>query len=196
MAERLAQVQALQEKVVTGVRLQAPSSRKKASFCRAKGVARLLDQGSSFLELSALAGLGMHDDDGKKVRARRRLHRGHRPGGRQARADFGQRQRRQGWHRGAHGPEKGLRAQAIALQNKLPLVSLVESGGANLMYQADIFCGRRAQLCQPGAPVGRRYSAIAVVHGSSTAGGAYRPACPTMWCWKDRSSIYLAGRPW
>ena len=65
---------------------------------------------------------------------------------------------------------------AIALQNKLPLVSLVESGGAN---PSDVpgrhLRGRRAQR-QPGAPVSAAgFLQIAVVHGSSTAGGAYLP---------------------
>ena len=70
-------------------------------------VARLLDRGSDFLELSALAGLGMHDDDGKKsvqgggsivgigVVAGKRVR------------DLGQRQRRQGRHHRADGPEEG-----------------------------------------------------------------------------------------
>ena len=81
------------------------------------------------------------------------------------------------------GLKKSLRAQEIALEIKLPLISLVECGGANLIYQAEIFVdgGRTfanmARLSAAGIPQ------ITVVHGSSTAGGAYCRACPTTWCW-------------
>jgi len=94
------------------------------------------------------------------------------------------------------GLKKGLRVQAIALENKLPLVALVESGGANLMYQAEIFVdgGRsfanQARLSAAGIPQ------VAVVHGSSTAGGAYLPGLSDyVVLVKGRSSIYLAGPP-
>ena len=94
------------------------------------------------------------------------------------------------------GLKKALRAQEIARENKLPLVYLVESGGANLMYQAEIFVdgGRsfanQARLSAAGIPQ------IAVVHGSSTAGGAYLPGLSDyVVLVRGRSSIYLAGPP-
>ena len=72
------------------------------------------------------------------------------------------------------GCEKLLRAQAIALENRLPFVHLVESAGANLLnYRVEQFIHggalfyNLARLSAAGLPV------IAVVHGSSTAGGAY-----------------------
>ena len=109
---------------------------------------------------------------------------------------LGQRQRAQGRHRLADGPAQGLRAQQIALENKLPLVYLVESGGANLMYQSEMFVegGRsfanQARLSAAGIPQ------IAVVHGSSTAGGAYLPGLSDyVVLVRGRSSIYLAGPP-
>jgi geranyl-CoA carboxylase beta subunit len=94
------------------------------------------------------------------------------------------------------GLKKALRAQELAAENKLPLVALVESGGANLMYQAEIFVdgGRtfanQARLSAAGIPQ------IAVVHGSSTAGGAYLPGLSDyVVLVRGRSSIYLAGPP-
>jgi geranyl-CoA carboxylase beta subunit len=94
------------------------------------------------------------------------------------------------------GLKKALRAQELARENKLPLVALVESGGANLMYQAEIFVdgGRtfanQARLSAAGIPQ------IAVVHGSSTAGGAYLPGLSDyVVLVRGRSSIYLAGPP-
>jgi geranyl-CoA carboxylase beta subunit len=94
------------------------------------------------------------------------------------------------------GLKKALRAQAIAAENKLPLVHLVESGGANLRWQAELFVdgGRsfanQARLSAAGIPQ------IAVVHGASTAGGAYLPGLSDVVVLvRGRSSIYLAGPP-
>lgn len=196
MAERLALVQGLQGKVVAESASKREKFEKKGQLLPRERVARLLDRGSSFLELSALAGLGMHDDDGKKavlgggsivgigqVAGKRVLI---------SASDSAVK----GGTVAPMGLKKGLRAQAIALQNKLPLIALVESGGANLMYQADIFVdgGRsfanQARLSAAGIPQ------IAVVHGSSTAGGAYLPGLSDyVVLVKDRSSIYLAGPP-
>ena len=67
MAERLAQVQGLQGKVVAESASKQGKFEKKGQLLPRERVERLLDRGSSFLELSALAGLGMHDDDGKKA---------------------------------------------------------------------------------------------------------------------------------
>src|SRR5262245_55276842 len=75
--------------------------------------------------------------------------------------------------------KKHLRAQEIAQENHLPCVYLVDSGGANLPYQADIFPDREhfgrifyneARMSALGIPQ------VAVVMGSCTAGGAYVPA--------------------
>ncbi len=71
--------------------------------------------------------------------------------------------------------EKMLRAQEIAQQNRLPCIYLVESGGANLPHQAELFVqgGRtfanQARMSAQGIPQ------IALVFGNSTAGGAYVP---------------------
>jgi geranyl-CoA carboxylase beta subunit len=196
MAARLAEVRALEARVV------AESQRKRARF-EARGqllprerVARLLDRDSDFLELSSLAGLGMHDDDGKT-----RVHGGGSivgigtVGGRRVVVSAND-SAVKGGTVAPMGLKKALRAQQIALENKLPLVYLVESGGANLMYQAEIFVdgGRtfanQARLSAAGIPQ------VAVVHGASTAGGAYLPGLSDyVVLVKNRSSIYLAGPP-
>jgi geranyl-CoA carboxylase beta subunit len=94
------------------------------------------------------------------------------------------------------GLRKSLRAQEIARDNRLPLIYLVESGGANLIYQSEIFIegGRsfanQARLSAAGIPQ------IAIVHGASTAGGAYLPGLSDyVILVRGRSSIYLAGPP-
>jgi 3-methylcrotonyl-CoA carboxylase beta subunit len=95
--------------------------------------------------------------------------------------------------------KKHLRAQEIALENRLPCVYLVDSGGAFLPLQDQVFPDRdhfgrifynQAQLSARGIPQ------IAVVMGSCTAGGAYVPAmCDETIIVKGRGTIYLAGPP-
>jgi 3-methylcrotonyl-CoA carboxylase beta subunit len=95
--------------------------------------------------------------------------------------------------------KKHLRAQEIALENRLPCVYLVDSGGAFLPMQDEIFPDRdhfgriffnQAQLSARGI------AQIAVVMGSCTAGGAYVPAMSEETIIvKDQGTIYLAGPP-
>ena len=92
--------------------------------------------------------------------------------------------------------KKMLRANHIALENRLPLISLVESGGADLPTQKDIFIpggqGFRdlTRLSAAGIPT------IALVFGNSTAGGAYIPGMSDhVVMIKDRSKVFLAGPP-
>ena len=95
--------------------------------------------------------------------------------------------------------KKHLRAQEIAWQNHLPCIYLVDSGGANLPYQAEVFpdkddFGRifynQAKMSADGI------AQIAVVMGSCTAGGAYVPAMADQSIMvKDNATIFLAGPP-
>ena len=196
MAERLAEVRALEAKVVAESASKRDKFEARGQLLPRERVARLIDRGSEFLELSPLAGLGLHDDDGKKsvqgggsivgigVVAGKRV------------LISANDSAVKGGTVAPMGLKKALRAQELARENKLPLVALVESGGANLMYQAEIFVdgGRtfanQARLSAAGIPQ------IAVVHGSSTAGGAYLPGLSDyVVLVRGRSSIYLAGPP-
>ncbi|MCL4744540.1 MAG: acyl-CoA carboxylase subunit beta [Burkholderiaceae bacterium] len=97
----------------------------------------------------------------------------------------------------AMGREKILRGQQIALENRLPYLQLIESAGANLLkYRVEGFIeGGRifynlARLSAAGIPV------IAVVHGSSTAGGAYMPGLSDYVVMvRGRAKAFLAGPP-
>jgi 3-methylcrotonyl-CoA carboxylase beta subunit len=103
---------------------------------------------------------------------------------------------------GAYFPltvKKHLRAQTIAQENALPCIYLVDSGGANLPFQAEVFpdqdhFGRiffnQAQMSAEGIPQ------IACVMGSCTAGGAYVPAMSDETVIvKNQGTIFLAGPP-
>lgn len=92
--------------------------------------------------------------------------------------------------------KKILRANQIALQNRLPVISLVESGGADLPTQKEIFIpgGQMfrdlTRLSAAGIPT------IALVFGNSTAGGAYVPGMSDhVVMIRERSKVFLAGPP-
>ncbi len=196
MHEKLAEVRALEALVVAESESKRARFEERGQLLPRERVARLIDRGSTFLELSTLAGLGMHDDDGKKtvmgggsiagigVVAGRRCMIGA--------SDSGIK----GGTVAPMGVKKNLRVQQMVMENKLPFIHLVESGGANLMYQSEMFVegGRgfanQARMSAAGIPQ------IAVVHGSSTAGGAYLPGLSDyIVLVRGRSSIYLAGPP-
>ena len=91
---------------------------------------------------------------------------------------------------------KSFRAHDIALANRLPVISLVESGGADLPTQKEIFIpgGRTfrdlTRLSAAGIPT------IAIVFGNSTAGGAYLPGMSDhVVMIRDRSKVFLGGPP-
>ncbi len=192
----LAEVQRLEGLVIAESESKREKFEKRKQLLPRERVARLLDRGTPFLELSRLAGLNMHDDDGKKsvmgggsivgigvVAGKRCV---------VSASDSAVK----GGTVAPMGLKKALRVQQIAQENKLPLISLVESGGANLMYQSEIFIegGRtfanQARMSAMGLPQ------IAVVHGSSTAGGAYLPGLSDyVILVRGRSNIFLAGPP-
>ncbi|MDJ0923560.1 MAG: carboxyl transferase domain-containing protein [Acidimicrobiia bacterium] len=94
------------------------------------------------------------------------------------------------------GVHKALRAQEISRDNRLPYLQLVESGGAALDQQAEVFIPGGAtfknltQLSAAGIPV------VSLVFGSSTAGGAYQPGMSDYVVMvRDRAEVYLGGPP-
>jgi 3-methylcrotonyl-CoA carboxylase beta subunit len=104
---------------------------------------------------------------------------------------------------GAYFPmtvKKHLRAQEIARQNRLPCVYLVDSGGANLPHQAEVFPDREhfgRIFFNQATDVAEGIAQIACVMGSCTAGGAYVPAMSdeTVIVRGNQGTIFLAGPP-
>nr|WP_269467747.1 carboxyl transferase domain-containing protein [Microbacterium sp. JZ31] len=158
-------------------------------------VDRLLDPGSPFLELSPLAGNGMYDDEAPAagiitgiglVEGRRCM-------------VIANDATVKG---GTYYPltvKKHLRAQQVARENRLPCISLVDSGGAFLPLQDEVFPDRehfgrifynQATMSAEGIPQ------IACVMGSSTAGGAYVPAMSDETVIvAEQGTIFLGGPP-
>jgi acetyl-CoA carboxylase carboxyltransferase component len=100
---------------------------------------------------------------------------------------------------GASNPwtlRKSFRASDIAAQNQLPLVQLVESGGADLNSQGDIFIPGGRMFRDLTRSSARRVPTIALVFGNSTAGGAYLPGMSDhVVMVKQRAKVFLAGPP-
>jgi geranyl-CoA carboxylase beta subunit len=196
MLAQLEEVRALEQAVIAHSARSADKFEKRGQILPRERVARLLDRGAPFLELSTLAGWRMHDDDGEtKVTGGGLITGIGVVSGKRVLVSAND----SAIKGGTISPmalRKVLRAQEIARENKLPIISLVESGGANLLYQSEMFVegGRcfanQARLSAAGIPQ------IAVVHGSSTAGGAYLPGLSDyVILVKDQSKIFLAGPP-
>ncbi len=158
-------------------------------------VERLLDPGSPFLELGQLAANGMYDDEVPGAGIITGIGR---VSGRQCMI-FANDATVKG---GTYFPmtvKKHLRAQEVAQANRLPCIYLVDSGGANLPNQAEVFPDRdhfgrfffnQANMSAQGIPQ------IASVMGSCTAGGAYVPAMSDeSVIVKEQGTIFLAGPP-
>ncbi len=196
MMERITEFRALEEKVVVASAAEADKFAKRGQLLPRERIARLLDRGAPFVELATLAGLGMHDDDGKRsVMGGGAIHGIGFIAGKRCLVAAND-SAIKGGTVAPMGLRKMLRSQEIAMRQKLPLVYLVESGGANLLYQSEIFVegGRsfanQARLSAAGIPQ------IAVVHGSSTAGGAYLPGLSDVVVLvRGKSRIFLAGPP-
>ena len=172
-----------------------PSASNQNKLSARERVKNLIDPGTEFLELSALAGSGLYEDNvpsGGIVtgvgmvsgRATMIVANDHTVKG------------------GTYYPitvKKHLRAQEIGLQNKLPCVYLVDSGGAFLPMQDEVFpdkddFGRiffnQARMSAAGIPQ------ISSVHGFCTAGGAYIPAMSDQSVIvRKQGTIFLAGPP-
>lgn len=158
-------------------------------------IERLLDPGAPFLELSPLAAIGMYDDEAPSAGIV---------------TGIGSVQGRQvaivandaTVKGGTYYPmtvKKHLRLQEIADQNRLPCIYLVDSGGAFLPLQADVFPDRehfgRIFFNQANLSA-RGVAQIAVVMGSCTAGGAYVPALSDETVIvKGTGTIFIGGPP-
>ncbi len=158
-------------------------------------ISGLLDPGSPFLELSQLAAYGMYDAD---IAAGGIITGIGRVSGTECMIVCNDATVKGGTYYPVT-VKKHLRAQEIARENRLPCIYLVDSGGANLPNQDDVFPDRdhfgrifynQAQLSAEGIPQ------IAVVMGSCTAGGAYVPAmADESIIVQNQGTIFLGGPP-
>ncbi|MBI3898938.1 MAG: methylcrotonoyl-CoA carboxylase [Gammaproteobacteria bacterium] len=193
------QVADLKDKTATAARGGSDEARKK-HLARGKLLARdrievLIDPGSPLLELSPLAAYGMYDNG---IPAAGIVTAIGRVSGRECIIVANDATVKGGTYYPITA-KKHLRAQEIAQQNRLPCIYLVDSGGAFLPAQDEVFPDRdhfgriffnQANLSAQNIPQ------IAVVMGLCTAGGAYVPAmADEAVIVKNQASIFLAGPP-
>jgi 3-methylcrotonyl-CoA carboxylase beta subunit len=158
-------------------------------------VERLLDPGSPFLEIGQLAACDMYEGE---VPGAGMIAGIGRVSGRTCMIVYNDATVKGGTYY-PMTVKKHLRAQEIAEQNRLPCIYLVDSGGANLPHQAEVFPDRdhfgriffnQANMSAKGIPQ------IACVMGSCTAGGAYVPAMSDeSVIVRNQGTIFLAGPP-
>jgi len=158
-------------------------------------IARLVDQGSSFLELSPLAGYGVYEDETPGAGIVTGI-------GRVSGRDVAVIANDATVKGGTYYPvtvKKHLRAQQVALENRLPCLYLVDSGGAFLPLQAEVFPDREhfgRIFFNQARLSAERIPQIAAVMGSCTAGGAYVPAMSDETIIvKGTGTIFLGGPP-
>ena len=186
---------AAEQRVRDAESAKAESFHQRGRLLPRERVNLLLDRGSPFLELCALAGLRQHDDkDGSQAGGNTIAGIGYVAGVRCMISASNSAIK--GGTMTPWGMRKTLRIQEIALQQKLPLVWLIESGGANLLYQAEMFVDGGRVFANQARLSAAGIVQIAVVHGSSTAGGAYLPGLSDYVVMvRDHARVFLAGPP-
>ena len=197
MLALIARVRAAEARAVAASNRSHKRFEARGQLLPRERLALLLDPGAPWLELCTLAGYGLDNHDQEHTV----------PGGgviggigfvagircmvvaSDSGIDAGAMQ--------AMGLDKALRIQALALENKLPYVQLVESAGANLLkYRVEGFIRggglfrNLARMSAAGLPV------VTITHGSSTAGGAYQTGLSDYIIMvRGRSRAFLAGPP-
>jgi acetyl-CoA carboxylase carboxyltransferase component len=158
-------------------------------------IEKLIDPGTAFLELSPLAAYGLYEDDAPAAGVVTGI-------GRVSGRDVMIVANDATVKGGTYYPltvKKHLRAQEVAMQNRLPCVYLVDSGGAFLPLQAEVFPDREhfgRIFFNQARMSADRIPQIAVVMGSCTAGGAYVPAMSDETIIvKGTGTIFLGGPP-
>jgi 3-methylcrotonyl-CoA carboxylase beta subunit len=199
-AERMAGLVADIADKAASVSLGGPEEARERHVARGKllpreRLAQLLDTGSPFLEIGQFAAFGMYEDN---IASAGMIAGIGRVEGREVMVVVNDATVKGGTYYPVT-VKKHLRAQEIAAQNNLPCVYLVDSGGANLPNQDEVFPDRehfgrifynQANMSAAGIPQ------IACVMGSCTAGGAYVPAMSDETIMvKNQATIFLGGPP-
>jgi acetyl-CoA carboxylase carboxyltransferase component len=195
VAELQARQRAVSERGAAGDDRSIARHRERGKLPVRERIEHLLDPGAPFLELSPLAAIGMYDDEAPGAGIVTGI-------GRVSGTDCVIVANDATVKGGTYYPmtvKKHLRAQEIALQNRLPCIYLVDSGGAFLPLQDEVFPDRdhfgrifynQARMSAADIPQ------VALVMGSSTAGGAYVPAMSDETVIvRGTGTIFLGGPP-
>ncbi len=195
MSDSVEQFRNIERRVIEAAQAKAPRYIKKGLIPPRERLSLLLDAGAPFLELSTLCGYMQEEDtDGSAAGGSCIAGIGYIAGVRCIILvdDY----LTKGGTITPLGGKKRGRMSSLALENKLPMVVLAQSGGANLKLMGDFFgesgsgFAQQCRLSAAGIPQ------ITVVHGGATAGGAYQPTLSDyLILIRKQSTMYLAGPP-
>jgi geranyl-CoA carboxylase beta subunit len=195
MLAKIAEFRAIEAKGRAEEESKREKFHKRGQLLPRERVHLMLDRGSPWLELQTLAGYKHHDDkDGSLAGGNTIIGIGYVCGVRciVSASNFAIK----GGTMTPWGVQKGLRIQEIAYDQKLPTVAMIESGGANLLYQAEVFIPGGRTFANQARKSAAGLPQITVVHGSSTAGGAYMPGLSDYVIMvRKRAKVFLAGPP-
>ncbi|HSO50575.1 MAG TPA: carboxyl transferase domain-containing protein, partial [Acidimicrobiia bacterium] len=191
MEAKLAEFESLMEQARQGGgEMYVARHRERGKLLARERIELLLDRDAPFLELSTLAAWGTDKNLGANVVTGIGVVEGAEC------AILAHDPTSQAGSMNRYSVSKTLRIMDIARENRLPLINLVESGGADLPDQAEVFIvggkwfRNLTRLSKQGIPT------LALVFGNSTAGGAYFPAmCDYSVMVKDRAKVFLGGPP-
>ena len=195
LLEQLEEVRVVQNKGLEKSYAAKPKFDKKGKILPHERVRLVLDPDSPFVEICGLDNYNMHDDkDGSEA-----------GGGIISGIGFvsgvrclvsASNSAIKGGTMSPMGVQKTLRLQKIAMEQKLPMVTMTESGGANLNDAAEVFTyggmtfANQARMSAAGLPQ------LSIVHGNATAGGAYQPGLSDyVITVRKQSEMLLAGPP-
>ncbi len=195
MADAVEEFRSVERRVIDATKGKEARYRKRGLMPPRERLAHLLDAGAPFLELSTLCGYLQEDDkDGSAAGGNTIAGIGY-VEGTQCVVVVDDYLTKGGTLTQLSGVKR-QRILNLALNNKLPLISLAQSGGGNLTSLGDWFgfsgvsFALQCKLSAAGVPQ------ITVVHGSATAGGAYQPGLSDYVIMiREQSTVYLAGPP-
>jgi geranyl-CoA carboxylase beta subunit len=195
MLAKIAEFRAIEAKGRAEEESKREKFHKRGQLLPRERVHLMIDRGSPWLELQTLAGYKHHDDkDGSLAGGNTIIGIGYVCGVRciVSASNFAIK----GGTMTPWGVQKGLRIQEIAYDQKLPTIAMIESGGANLLYQAEVFIPGGRTFANQARKSAAGLPQITVVHGSSTAGGAYMPGLSDYVIMvRNRAKVFLAGPP-
>jgi geranyl-CoA carboxylase beta subunit len=195
MSEAVEEFRGIEKRVIDTAQSKAPRYLKKGFISPRERLNLLLDAGAPFLELSTLCGYMQEEDtDGSGAGGGCITGIGVVAGIRCVITidDF----LTKGGSITPLGMVKRRRMMTIAKENKLPLLTLAQSGGGNLKLLGDFFGTSGAGFADQCRLSAAGIPQITVVHGSATAGGAYQPGLSDYVIMiRKQSTVYLAGPP-
>jgi geranyl-CoA carboxylase beta subunit len=195
MAEAVAEFRGIEQKVIETAEGKAPRYIKRGLVPPRERLSLLLDPGAPFLEMSTLCGYMQEEDiDGSAAGGSCITGIGYINGTRCMVLvdDY----LTKGGSISYLGSQKRMRMQTLAMENKLPIVTLAQSGGGNLKLLGDWFAFSGAGFAAQARASAMGIPQITVVHGSATAGGAYQPGLSDYVIMiRKQSTVYLAGPP-